>query len=304
MSDENESLLREAEKADVKRLKMSLWWVEHRAFLRKVGFGLFIIFDAMLLLFVLWTYLDTYAISYDKERLAVVDMVTKGQSDLRAYTIANAAEDIVEDELRIFATGNNRYDIYASLTNPNSDWWAEFKYSFIHTSGFTEPKQGFILPGQQKNIVELAQESDSNIRTAELELTDIVWHRLDHHEIKDYENWSSVRTNFEIEDPTFKKDLVDDKFVGTVVFSVINKTAYSYYEPDLFVFLKRGSTIVGVNKVKLSSLQSLQKQDIKLNWFGTIPSITNVEVVVDVHLLDPSIFKTLEGKEAIDVRTR
>lgn len=285
--------------------KLSLWWVEHRAFLRRLGFALFMTFDAVLLLLGGWHLLDAFAVSYDSEQNAVLRMVASGQSDLRAYTTAKAADDLEQGEGRVISIGGNRYDLYTALTNPNGDWWAEFTYSFTLGEESTDTQEGFILPLSEKPIAELAVESASPIQSASLVIEDIRWHRIDHHVVPDYLVWSSDRLNFSISASSFEKETrFDGETFGRMTFTVENDTAYSYYDVGMFVLLLRGNSVVGVNRTTLSSLESGVDTEVTINWFGTLPSVSQVQIIPELNIFDLEVYKPLRGETTRDTRTR
>lgn len=301
---EEQKLLLQEEKEFKRFYKWSLWWVGHRAFLRRLAYSAFIVVDGLLLVFVLWSMLDSFAVSYGDDELEVAKIVAYGQSDLRAYSVANAADPILPEQIQVFAIGNSRYDFYANLSNPNADWWVEFTYSFAFDAGSTTPEDGFLLPGQIKPVVSLAITSQSPVRDAQLELTNVRWHRIDHHVISDYQTWQEDRLRFVITDAAFSKETgFEGDVFGRTTFTIHNNTAYSYFDPEFLVLLKRGSAVVGVNRATVASLGVGEQQEISLNWFGTLPSVTSVEVISDIHLFDPDVYKRLEGQPGIDTRT-
>ncbi len=304
MSEGSNNLLLEEEKESKKQYKLSLWWVEHRGALKRLGYGVFMFFDAILLLFVLWTFLDTYAVSYDKERSAIERMVVQGFDDLRSYTISNAAQELQQDDLRVFSLGGDRYDLYAMMSNPNLDWWVEFDYSFSTNEADTPIQRAVFLPGQIKPVINLAITSTTPLRSSELRVSNIVWHRIDHREIGDYETWFAERSDIEVRDPTFRVEQQNEKTIGVTQFTVLNRTAFSFFQPSFFVLLKQGSSVVGVNRITVTSLDSLQSKDVSLNWFGTLPGVSTVEIIPDIQLLDPTTYKRAKGVLDGDVRTR
>lgn len=302
---EDGGLLLEEEKETERQYRFSLWWVSHRAQLKRLAIGLFIAVDAGLLLFGGWHLLDAFAISYGDEQLAVAKMVAYGQADLHAYTVANAAEDLDVDREKVFSTGNGTYDLYASLINPNDDWWAEFTYSFDTDLDNGEVHEGFILPGETKPIVDLAVESEVPITEAVLSIKDVQWRRVDHHLVNDYSQWSSDRLNIIVSDLVYSKETrFDDTIFGRTSFTLENATAFSYYDPVLYVLLKKGDSVVGVNRTTLTDLDSGVSKDVVLNWFGALPSVGDVEVVVELDLFDLDTYKALEGESTRDTRTR
>ncbi|MBI4437565.1 hypothetical protein HY631_01300 [Candidatus Uhrbacteria bacterium] len=302
---ENGGLLLEEEKKARRLYRLSLWWVEHRAVLRRIGYGAFMAVDALVLAFALFHLLDAFAFSYDREQRAIFAMVTQGQSDLRAYTEANKASDLESTPARIISIGSDRYDLYATLVNPNDDWWAEFTYAFTTDAGATETATGFILPGEEKPIVEFAYASSVPMSAAELVVDGITWHRVDHQMIDDWGVFAQEHLNLVIEDAQFTKQTDGNgEAYGRSSFTVMNKTAFSYYEPTFYVLLKRGSSVVGVNRATLSELESGEQASVALNWFGTLPSVSEVAVVPEINLFDLSVYKPLEGENTRDTRTR
>ncbi len=292
---EEQNLLLQEENEFKRSYKFSLWWVEHRAFLRRLAYGIFIAFDGILLLFVLWAMLDSFALSYGDDEREVAKIVAYGQTDLHGYTTANAADPIESEQVLVFGIGDNRYDFFVPLSNPNSDWWVEFTYSFAFDAGSTTPAEGFLLPGQTKPIVSLAVTSQTSVRDAQIEFSNVRWHRLDHHEISDYVTWQEDRLRLIITDATFSKE------AGST-FTVYNNTAYSYFDPEFLVLLKRGAAVVGVSRATVASLGVGERQEISLNWFGTLPAASSVEVIPDIHLFDPDVYQRLKGQPGIDTR--
>ncbi len=299
MPDSNNSILLQEEKQDSKQYRRTLWWVEHRERLGKIGIILLVILDSCLVLFVAWSMLDAFLISAGKARRSLIESVTLNQDDLHAYTVARAATPISVSEVRAFVSANNKYDFYTELENANTDWWAEFEYQFVFDGGSTAVKQGFILPESKKPLAELAFSSTAGIVNAQFQFQSISWHRLDRHVISDYTKWSQDRLDLEILNPTVIQDASGP--VRTT-FTVRNHTAFSYYNPTFYLLLKRGA-VVAVNKTTLQSLAPGESQDVVVNWFGTVPSASQVEIIPDLNLFNPTLYKPLVGSPTIDTRS-
>jgi len=296
-------ILLEEEKEGAKKYRFSLWWVEHRELLKKIGIRSFIVLDALILLFVFWSLIDAFAIRYDAEQKAISEVVLTNQEDLHAYTASRTATPLSVAETQVFSTGNSQYDLYTEMNNANADWWAEFTYKFSYDGGETKETTGFILPTQKKSIAELAVQSNSAIGMAQFQLVSVSWHRVDHHQIADYTKWSSDRLNIEIKSPTFLQDTqIKDTTISRTTFTVVNHTAYSYFHPTFIVLLKRGTSVIGVNRTALQSLDSGEAQDVALSWFGVVPGSAEVQVIPDINLFDSGVYKALVGTPSIDTR--
>jgi len=304
MADENGVFVKEEEKEFKRFYRFSSWYVNHRESLKKLGYGMFIGVDVLLLLFAAWSFLDAYVISYPRERQAIVQMLSVGHEDLRAYTEANAAVDLVPGEATIISLGEGEYDFYSTLSNPNADWWAEFSYTFSSSQGDASQGTSFILPGEEKPIVAFGIESETPPRDASMRVESVMWHRVDVSDVGNYEQWAEDRLDFALENVQWTTDTELNGGIGRVNFTVTNDTPFSYYDPAFYILLMRGSRVVGVNRIVVSSLDSFETEEVVVNWFGTLPAVNSVEIVPEVNIFDVASYKPLEGETTTDTRSR
>ena len=201
-------------------------------------------------------------------------------------------------------SSEGKYDLSTTVSNPNRDWWAEYTYAFEFASGKTEEGTGFILPNSEKTVVAYAVASSSMPRSLSLSLTNVSWHRIDHHKTGDPAAWIANRVEFVVSDAAFETLEIDEKAVGRITFSVRNASAYGYYDPLVTVRLMRGASVVGVTGTSLSSLDAGETQKVSINWFGPIPSVNKVEPIIEVNPFDMASYKALAGETTNDTRTR
>lgn len=299
------SFLKEEER-EFKRLnRFSTWWVNNRARMRQARLGLFFALDFALVAFAGWTFLDGFAVSYARERLAVAEMVAYGQGDLHARSVAEAAQPLEPGAVTVLALEDGAVDIFVPLVNPNQDWWAEITYAFRAGDVSTKPKHAFVLPGREKQLVAFTTKELAGSRTADLEIQEVIWHRVDRHITKDPAVWLEDRLGMTVKDTAFQTDVpLDGKTIGRVSFTVTNSTAFSYYDVPFVVLLRRGSTVVGVNGTTLASLDAGAMQEVTVNWFGALPTASNVDVLLDLNPFDLGVYKPLAGETTDDTRTR
>jgi hypothetical protein len=291
---EQEGYLLPEEKEFTRFYKLSMWWVNHRTQVQRLGLILLGVVDAAILSYVVWQYADAYLLSYDRENAQVAQLAT-GVSDLSAFTSAEAGKDLVPSLATVLSSGDGAFDFYATVQNQNADLWAEYDYAFTAGDFSTPVQKGFVLPGETKPELALSVASASVPLQATLTLTAVRWHRVDTHLTGSYDRFSSDHLNLPVTNVVFTPDLVVDgnQHVGRVSFHVDNATAYSYYDPVFLILLKRGSAVVGVNRTTLSALDSGQGQDVDVNWFGTVPSASEADVVPEINIFDPSVYKPL-----------
>ncbi len=297
--------LKEQEKEDQRTYRFSLWWVNNRERARRLGLGLFFAFDAALVLFAAWTFLDGFVVSYERERLAMAEMVAYGQADIHARTRAEAARDLQTGPATVLALEDGRVDVYAPLVNPNDDWWVEFTYAFRAGDAQTEPVRTFVLPGQERPLLAFATTELGSARAATVEISDVTWRRVDRHLTGDYATWEAERLDLRVTDAQFEPSVpLDGRTIARVSFTVTNASAFSYYDPVFFVLLRRGTSVVGVSQTTVDSLDAGATRGISLNWFGPVPAVSTVEVVPHLNIFDLNAYKPLPGETPSDTRAR
>jgi len=304
--DMQEEFLKEEEKEFKRFYQVSSFWVERKDLLKKIGLGIFIVVDAILVLFVLWTFIDTYLISYSKERLNVSELVVYGINDLHKYSQSQIADQLKIGSSGVISLGEGRYDMYGSIENPNSKWSANVTYQFVSSEGATDSVTVTVLPLEKKSVALFGLEYTSPPRSVSIEVLSVEWKRVDVHTYGFYKDYAAERLDFEISDISFGSRIEigteEAQNIGRVSFTVTNHSAFSYYDPAFFIKLLRGNTIVGVNRTTLSAIDSGETIKVDVNWFGQVPDASKVEVVPDINILDPAIFKPLEAKVPLDLR--
>ena len=297
-------ILLEAEKEYQKQYRFSRWWIEHRTGLRRFGVLAFACVDAIILMVAGWTLLDGFVVSEPTETRSVLELAAYGQDDLHAYAMAHRAKDLNVGTVTSVPSSEGSFDVYATVTNVNTDWWGEFSYVFTTSAGTTAKVKTFILPNSKKSIVAYAVASSTIPHAASVVISELTWHRVDHHVTGDVATWLSDRMNFVIINPLFEVVDVNGTSVPRIVFTVNNSSAFSYYEPTFIIRLLRGSTLVGVTSTTLTAMNTGETEDVSLNWFGTVPNANRVEVEAVVNPFDIDVYKPLEGETTEDTRTR
>ncbi len=293
-----------AQQEDEKVYRRTLWWVEHRAFLKRMLFVLFAAVDGVVVAYAAWGLLNSFVLEREAETQAFHSMML-GQDDLHAYTQATKAEALDAGSVTVLSGVTGVYDLAVVLKNPNTDWWAEYTYKFTWSNGETEELSGFVLPASETYAAAFAVKSESAPRDASFVLSDVAWHRVDHHVTGDYLTWIGEHTRFEITNAAFAPLEVEGKEpIGRATFTVNNRTPYSYYDVGFYVALKRGSTLVGLTHTAISSMDARTMQDVDVNWFGTLPSPNKVEVSVELNPFDEGVYKPYESTPTDDSRTR
>ncbi len=290
--------------AGEKRYKWSLWWVEKRALLAKIGLGIWAVVDAILIIFALWTMVDTFLISYENERSMAAGFAAN-QEQRHIVTMSNAPEPVkLSSDVSVFSLGDGRYDFYATIENPNEKHWLEFDYYFVYGNTLTETKHGFVFPIESKPLVDLAVSAEIRPTNAKVVIDNLDWHFVSPHLIPDFSDWREDRLDFRVTDAEYIPSLEIDKSVGRSTFTITNRTAFGYWEPLFYVLLYRGASVVGVTSTTIDQFFAGTSRTVEQNWFGALSAVSDIEVIPEIDLFDSSVYMPLKGESEIDLRER
>lgn len=265
------------------QLKFGYWWISNRLLFKKILLWLFIVFDVFLV------GLPAYFIVITSlEKPLVVDFPVVHQP--------NPPQMLEVLETNVLPSGANRYDLTAKIKNPNiAIAAASFDYRFKSGIFSGEFRRGFILPNEEKSLVELGVESKTAPDLAEIEIANIRWLRLG--KIMppgEYENFRENHLNFEIKNKIFTSAAelkIGEKIpISKSTFTIVNQTAYSYYEVGLIVGLYNYEKLVAINYIGLNNFLAGESRQVDLNWLQNLPRVTEIKVEPVVSILDEEAY--------------
>lgn len=275
------------------QLKFASWYVSHKLLLKKIFIGFLIGLNVIFWGYGLYGLVNHYFIEGPRLDQALREL---GHSpDLAAIRARVEPQSLEIGTASILAAGKGEYDLSAKVSNQNPAWRAEFDYNFIADGQAFPVKHGFILPTEEKFLINLGVESPARIRSASIEISNLRWQRVDAHEISDYEAWSSERLNFVFENVKFSPAVITDGItVSRVTFNARNLTAYSFWDVGFYIFLYRGSSLLTINYITLEEFLSGQTRQVEVSWFEALPAVTQVKVVPEVNIFDPKIYMPVD----------
>ncbi len=277
-------------------LQVSSFWVRNKILLRRLGYGSLVVFSVACWGYVLWSLLDAYAISYPRES-RILQAVAQNQLLADALS-TNGPQPVQSSSVLTFTTTEDRKDLLTELSNPNQQWWADFTYRFDLGGGeFTPSRTDSILPGDKRYLAELGVRTSSTAIGATLQVDEIRWHRLDPNKVeRDYAAFKEKRSQFEIKEVTFRNDLlINEKPVSQTAFTLVNNSAFGFWNADVYAVLLRAGTPIAVNKVTISEIKARETRTVQINWGEAITGVNETDVRLVVPLLDEKNYlKTAE----------
>lgn len=257
-----------------KELKFSYWYVTNKLLLRQWFIGFLIALAAILWFFVLWQ-LIFYFIQYEVER-AQIRRLLFGENKILSTLESRGPLPLKISDLKILTSENNRYDFMSQVINVNPLWLATFDYQFATNNNTGFIRQGFVLPGEEKYLMDLGF-SESGAR---LEISNLKWQRFGDFEKKYNDRFRLTVTN---------EDFIAAQSVSEpnrLVFDLTNHSAFNYWAVGAQAFLMSNGNIVSVNYITLEKLKSGETRPVEMYWNNRLPRVNRMQVVVDINILD------------------
>ncbi len=262
------------------------WMLSHVSGAHKLGLSLFIVFDSILVLVILWFIVGLYGF----QLLSYPRML---RSMAQPLISLNATSQLVE-QLHVTETGGvtasgDRSDLYGLVQNPNAGYIARFTYAF---SGDSRTFKGYIYPGQQKYLLDIGAPVTSGSQI-QLVLSDVHWTKVSKKTIEEIK----ARTRLTIKDFQFIPSDSEIPF-SRLTFNIENPTGYSFSHVALPVVLRYGGSVVAIHYTIIDSLMAAEKRVGDIRWFVPVGPVDGYAVEPDIDIFDPGTFLTPQGEPA------
>jgi hypothetical protein len=274
------------EDAEEREIAFRLWVINHYRQIKFAVIAAMIVISAISWGYTIYGFLDYYFITGPKERLAFNELAVELLNP--EMLAARRPRELAVEDVKIFSSGD-KYDLVVRVANPNPNWYVVFSYKFVGSDKELPGRAGFILPGEEKFLMNLGVAPADKPASPAVVFYDTKWQRIDAHQLPDYKEWGGDHLNFEISNKKFGAIDATGNF-NQLDFKIKNATAYSYWNVDTAILLLRGSTLQGVNFINLNKFLSGEERDISLVWKDSDLAPTEIEIAPSVNIFDPSVY--------------
>jgi len=281
-----------------KQLEIGLWYVEHKRQLRMILIGFLIIVGA-----ISWAY-TIYGFAYYLARGMNEDQIlTKQLVQINSlghdYVTQIGAKDLIIGSVGVIRSSDKKYDLYTKLQNDNPKWWAEFDYYFTAAGRQSKKTRGYILPEEIKYLAVLAEDFSYYPDDGRLVIENISWHRINQHQIRDWNAYKTGHLNIEATDIKFTSasasPLSEKLGLNQLSFNAFNNTAYSYWSVGFTILLYSRDQIAAINHYALNDFMSEQKRSVEISWPGDFGRADRVEVIPEINIMKDDIYIKYDG---------
>jgi hypothetical protein len=211
-------------------------------------------------------------------------------------------KDLVVTEAHLVTGGENKYDVVASMYNPNMLYGGEEIYytvEILDGSGNvlnTRTGQTFILPNENKYIIEVGIDSKQQPSSVSVTVDNVKWIKF---------------TDFDSPQILVKNQrfgLVDGGTNYAEAFGVVsNESPYDFHNVTIHVILEDERGVpVAVNKTQVRTLDADSQREFRLLWPHEFPGvIKTAQMQAETNIFDSLNFmkKYLPGGQYQDMNT-
>ncbi len=265
-------------------LNLGLWLAENRKRIKQGIVIFLLVFSASTLSFSLYQ----FAIYFFYERDAHQQMLEEISSDPASYELRQllAPKNILFYFVRSFNV-QGRYDFIGKIYNPNPRHRASFNYCFEEGGRELACGNTFILPEEEKYVLELGKSLEDNVSSPQLVIKEISWQRITPHQITDWQEYYNKRVYFDIKIEEFA---VINNNSYSLRFAIENKSTFGYYELPLQIILFNEQGESGANRYMIRQILAGEKMTISLVWPAGAVRSSRAVIIPEVDVLDDQAF--------------
>lgn len=281
-----------------KQLEVGLWYIEHKKQFKMILIGFLIITSAVSLVYGIYGFAYYIARGMNEDEILTKELVqVNGIS--HNYVKQISAKNLVMGPVEIIRLTDKKYDLYDKLKNDNLKWWAEFDYYFIAAGRQTQKARGYILPEETRYLTALAQDLPYEPQDSRLIIENISWHRINHHQIADWQAYKNSRLNITGADikfiPANANPLSEKLSLNQLSFTAVNHTAYNYWEVGFVILIYADDRLTGINHYVLSDFMSEQKRLVEISWPGNLSRADRIEIIPEINIMKDDIYIKYDG---------
>ncbi|MFA6427117.1 MAG: hypothetical protein WCW16_01570 [Candidatus Magasanikbacteria bacterium] len=266
-----------------KTLKFATWYVEHKIVLRKLFIAVLSVWSVITIGIGLFVWGKYLLFDYTKDEQLRTQLVSEQINYENVHALQQPKDLIVRNQ-HVFNSAKDKYDFVIEATNPNEDWVAKPSYRFNYGGGQTETLETTLLPGQTRYIVAYGQTSPRPPSSAQFDLVDTKWTRLNPHGVPEPLKFIAQRLQFSVGEPTFLPATgKDGRSTHLITFDISNDSLFSYWDGDFNVlYYDENGEMTGVALLRVNQFRAGEKRTISL------ASLSD-EITVDVVKIEPLV---------------
>jgi hypothetical protein len=182
---------------------------------------------------------------------------------------------------------SNRYDVYAVIVNPNKEFGSSsFTYVFSlkdQAENVLTQKEGtgFILPGEEKYLVEIGLSAEVPPVKAEVAIKNILW--------KEFPNFE--RPTLRVVNKNYN-EISSVSGYSEVVGVLRNESPFDFSQITIAAVLKDAKgEVTGLNSTKINTVQTGESREFKFLWPANVSrEVVSLEIQPEANVFASDAF--------------
>ncbi|MBI4653208.1 hypothetical protein HY750_03065 [Candidatus Kuenenbacteria bacterium] len=264
------------------QFKYAYWISTHK---KRIKLGIIIgLIILNIFLISLLIFKTTFYFKEQKNYQIMINSLSKNLIDYELFREKNKPKDLVVLLIDSVKSEKQKYDAISQIENLNSQWVAQYDYQFILDGQGGKIRTNFILPNEQKFLMDFNFETLTKNPAVELNITNVQWKRI--------KNLSKLpKIQFETKNVKYSpmgSQIAPDKKIGVnqVNFEATNNSPYGFWESAFKVILYHDKKIMGINIIPVKQFLSREKKFLSTSWVNFLPPVTKVFIEPEVDVLN------------------
>lgn len=267
-----------------RELEVSGWFLRHRLLLEHLGVGVLLVFCVVTMGYsvISWGFYLASGYFADQDNLSAL------RNSFENYTLLQPnyrAQELEIKETSILPSAPGKYDFLTMIRNPNDRHTAEVTFHFIVDGQDLPTYTDTLLPGEERPVGSFGVALDQSPNMGQMVIDSVKWQRINPHQVPDVAAFINTRRDIIAEHVTFTSELEDG---GILTFDLVNRSAYSYWQPILYVMLLNGGDPSGAVFVSVDKLRAFETRALTVRVLAPNIPVTDIVVypVLNVFSLD------------------
>ncbi len=281
------------------KMNFGFWFITKIPFFKKVIYIILGVLGAVTWSIFFFTFGKYYFFDIRADRAMFSNLMQAAPIN-HGMVLERMPKDLIIGEVIVIEADLDLYSYFVEVTNPNTMSWAQLEYYFYSDTGKTDMVKSFILPGQTKNLISLANEHGSKPSNAAIVFFKENWKRIDSKKISDYQDFLNDRINFDYKDLKYtsanSSSLTEKIPLNSFDFSLQNNSVFNFWEVPLNIFFYGNSSLLGISQITVEKIKAGDIRKVGLTIPGRIGAVRDITIQPEIDIFDDSVYMEFEGR--------
>ena len=275
-----------------REFKLATWYVKHKLLLRKIFVGFLVAWCFASIGYSFGNFILYLTVGYSQDQIMYVKQVqeTQNYDELKVFYAPKALQ---VKNVNVYPSASDRYDLSATVINPNTRFIATLKYRFTYGSGQTEIRESTLLPLEVRPVIYFGAESTSYISAPKLVIEKTEWKKVSTHSVKNVANFISERKIFNAENFVFTGASELGADTSRVEFDLTNKSNFGFYQPEFYIELYDGG-VVGYLYIIEDKFKTGETRHIDVRSLVPNLRVQDIKVYTILNVFDQAQYMAVE----------